>query len=631
MKPPLKSDAKHRKKVEIYEEWIRKPAGVPVLAYEERLAEKYEVSVSTIRRYIADINTHGYHPRITPKQGRKVYAWDDEALDFLKAFYLAARRDAGSCTMRNAYQRTLAAARLKGWKTGSEQSAYAHLRDIHSLLVTYAQGGSRALDNIFYIARDLSQLAPFQVVVGDQHIFDYWVLYGDKYIRPQCYLWLDMRTRLVYGIDLEPGPYNHRNVARALKMGIYRFGKFHSTYNDNGTPEKSGRIDHLVSALQTYGMSFMDTAELYRTQNGEYVLEDAAGSAAVTVQTAREWRRENRRMYAQVKNAKAKPIERFFRTLETLLQDMLLPGYVRDLRSSAAEDEEAERRLSWQKDRGYILRYDDFADRVKEAIIRYENRDHAGIGRSPLEELRHAQEKEGWEPNRIDENDIRHIFLESARRIVKGNRIQIAGINYVGPQLTREMLKENRNNLAGLSGQRVEVFYDPDDPGAGAWAMDPRIGSPIYLSPEDKINPFNAGELSQKITEKRNTIKTITGAYRESAAIAGKVLTSPEYKPRIEAQAAAEKALTQKDPISDEDFDAAVAVANRLVREQGEKTRRQAVYANPMKRYQSILDAIIRGDDLSSQDRLFKASYESRMGEAEKERWTTYVNFNQGG
>ena len=414
-------------------------------------------------------------------------------------------------------------------------------------------------------------------------------------------------------------------------MGIYRFGKFHSTYNDNGAPEKSGRIDHLVSALQTYGMSFRDTAELYRTPDGDYVVEDTDGRVAATVQNAREWRRENRRMYARVKNAKAKPVERFFRTLETLLQDMVLPGYVRDLRSTAAEDEEAERRLDWQKKQGYILQYEEFAEKVKEAVVRYENRDHAGLGRSPLEELRYAREREGWEPNRIDENDIRHIFLESARRTVKGNRIQIAGINYVGPQLTREMLKENRNNLAGLSGRRIEVFYDPDDLDAGAWAMDPRDGVPVYLRPEDRINPFNAADLSREIEAKRRAVKAVTGAYREAAAIAGTVLTSPEYKPRIEAQAMAEKTPALKDPMSDEDFDAAVAVANRLVREQGEKTRRQAVYANPTKRYQSILDAIIRGDDLSAPDRLFKAGYEKRMGDGEKERWATYITFNQGG
>jgi putative transposase len=281
---------------------------VPQFVAEQQIAEKHKVSVSTVRRYVKDIDENGYHPQVKPRQGRKVFAWSPDALGFLKAFYLAAQRDAGRCTMRNAYARTVEAARAKGWKVGSEQSAYTHLRDIHSLLITYAAGGSRALDNIFYVARDLSRLTPMQVIVGDQHIFDYWVSYNGGYIRPQCYLWLDMRTRLVYGIDFEPGTYNHRTVARSLKMGIMRFGKFGSTYNDNGSAEKSGRIDHLVSALQTYGMSYRDAPELYRTQNGDYAVENPDGGLVATVPNLQEWRRENRRMYALVKNAKAKPI-----------------------------------------------------------------------------------------------------------------------------------------------------------------------------------------------------------------------------------------------------------------------------------------------------------------------------------
>ncbi|MDR2049320.1 MAG: Mu transposase C-terminal domain-containing protein [Treponema sp.] len=489
-------ETKHILKVKVYEEWLRRPLGVHQFLAEQRLAEKFAVSVSTVRRYVKDIDENGYHPPARPRQGRKVYAWSQEALDFLKAFYLSAQRDAGHCTMRNAYARTVQAAKIKGWKVGSEQSAYTHLRDIHGLLLTYAAGGSRALDNIFYIARDLSRLAPMQVIVGDQHEFDYWVIHEGKYIRPQCYLWLDMRTRLVYGLDFEPGTYNHRTVARSLKMGIMRFGKFGSTYNDNGSAEKSGRINHLVQALQLYGMSYRDTPDLFRTKNGDYAVEDPQGTLVATVPNIQEWRREHRRMYALVKNAKAKPIERFFLTLETLLSDMIMPGYVRDITASAAEDEEAARRLAWQKERGFIYSYEEFVGKVKEAIIRYENRNHAGLKRAPLEELRYAQEKEGWEPTWIDPVDIRHIFLESETRKVRGNRVQIAGINYVGPDLTSDMLLENRHNLAGLSGLKVEVFYDPDDLDAGAWVMDPRSGETIYYSTKSKSADINVEVLS---------------------------------------------------------------------------------------------------------------------------------------
>jgi putative transposase len=503
------------------------------------------------------------------------------------------------------------------------------------MLLAYVSGGARALDNVFYIARDLGALEPFHVVVGDQHEFDFWVLYNGRYIRPQCYAWLDMRTRLVYGIAFEPGAYNHRTVARALKMGIIRFGKFNSTYNDNGAPEKSGATDRLVAALQTYGMRFKDTAELYRTPDGSYAVEDDTGAVAAVEGDARSWRKANRRMYALVKNAKAKPIERFFRTLELLLQDMVLPGYVRDLKASAAEDEEAARRLDWQKTSGYILQYEEFVQKVKEAVIRYENRAHAGLNRPPLEELRFAREQ-GWEPVRIDETGIRHIFLESEIRKVRGNRVTAGGVTYVGPVLTREMTKENRRNLAGLSGKKVEVCYDPDDPAAGAWAIDPRDGQPVYLTPEKRIDPFNSKDLSEQLSQKRSGIKAVTGAYREAAAAAGKVLTSPEYKPRVEAEAAAQKAVADETAkadaraaMSEEEFNAAAAaVASRLAEEHRGRAEGRTVYATPVKRYQAILDMALRGEELSGEDKLYKAEYEGRMGPDEKTKWQIYADFN---
>jgi putative transposase len=538
--------------------------------------------------------------------------------------------------MRNAYNKTVQAARKKGLKVGSEQSAYTHLRDIHSLLLTYASGGSRSLDNVFYIARDLSRLAPMQVIVGDQHVFDYRVEHNGKYLRPQCYLWLDMRTRLVYGIDFEPGGYNYRNVARSLKMGIVRFGKFGSTYNDNGSAERSGRIDRLVSALQTYGMAYQDSSGLYRTQNGEYAVEDSRGEVIAAVPNQKEWRKEHRRMFAQVKNAKAKPVERFFQTLEVPLSDMVLPGYVRDIRATAPEDEEAQRRLAWQKERGYILSYEEFIGKVKDAVIRYENRNHAGLNRSPLDELKAAQEKEGWEPEWLDPNDIRHIFLESDKRIVKGNRIRIADRNYTGPDLTPEMIRENRRNLAGLSGLKVEVFFDPDDPSAGAWAVDPRARETVYLTPEDRIDPFNSEELSAQLASKRSNMRTVSASFREAAAAAGKVLTSPEYRPRIEAQQAAQKAAEAKtaraaltSSLSDDEFNAAVELSSRLAKEQAALVKRQAVYSAAHKRYQAVLDLILRGENLTPGDRLFKAEYESSMGPDEETRWNVYINLNQ--
>jgi putative transposase len=354
-------------------------------------------------------------------------------------------------------------------------------------------------------------------------------------------------------------------------------------------------------------------------------VEDANGAVISTVNNTREWRRQNRHMFAQVRNAKAKPIECFFRPLDVLLTDMILPGYSPPFPDSAAEDEEAG--LKYQREHGYLLGSDEFIEKVRDTIVRYENRPHAGLKRSPLEELRYAGETEGWEPVWIDEIDIRHIFLESDKRTVKGNRIRIcvriADTTYVGSNLTGEMLKENRNNLAGLDGTRVQVYYDPDDPLAGAWAADPRNGMSIYLTPEEKIDPFNSEAVSEKLAEKRDNMKTVAGVYRETVVAAGNVLTSPRYKPLVEAKQSARKAVETKTgdtirtrAMSNEDFSAAVAA--RLSKETEERVKHQKVFSHPTKRYQAILDTIIGGGELFPQDRLYKAEYESGMIPEEK-------------
>ncbi len=209
------------------------------------------------------------------------------------------------------------------------------------------------------------------------------------------------------------------------------------------------------------------------------------------VETPQQWHKKNRRIFARVKNAKAKPIERFFSTLETLLLDRCLPGAVKKLNASAPEEERAAERLNWQKKNGYLLHYDEFIQQVYAALDTYETRRHGRLGCSPRQEMEKAIAHEGWQPTFIESSHLAYLFMEPYHRKVRNNRITAGGITYVGPDLTAEMVKANRNNLAGLDGQKIEVRIDPDNPEAGAFAIDPRDKQPIYLTVEKAIDPFD--------------------------------------------------------------------------------------------------------------------------------------------
>ena len=637
----FRTDTKHQLKVSVYEAWRKRPAGIPFRRAEAEIAERFCLSVSSVRRYIKEIEQNGYLPFVKPSQGRSVYAWDAEALQFLRSFYLDMYRKVRWCSRRNAYRATCKEAKLRGWRVGSEPSAYKHLAQLHPLLIEYVKGGRRALDNYFYIARDLSHLAPFEVVVGDQHIFDWWVI-NDKgeEIRPECYAWIDMRTRLPYGISFEAGPYNFRTVARSLREGLIRFGKFNSTYNDNGKPETAHKITWLVEALQTFGMKYTDESELYKTEDGRYVIEDDTGSVIAVTDHAEAWRKKNRRIFAEVKNAKTKPIERFFRTLEVLLLDQCLPGAVRDLTLSAAEDEEASRRLAWQKANGFLLHYNEFILQVQLALEQYEMRVHSSLKCSPRDELMKAVTQEGWLPTRIAPSDLEILFLEPSQRRVRNNRVVIDGITFAGPPLTARMVRENRSNLAGLQGQKIEVRYNPEHPEHGAYAVHPTTNEVIFLTPEKKIDFFDQDAVEKAIAEKRHNMKAVTDAFFEQTKGFGHVLTSTRYKPLDAAKETAATALleergvlhgsctalpdkripsstafsaTASQALSPEDFAEAVSARLQAVLKEGHHAR--PVYASERERYTAIIDALIAGSALCDADMAFKVRYEQTLSE----------------
>jgi putative transposase len=615
---PFASGSKLSKMAAVYNGFLCRNVLMPMAIVYETLSREHGVSVSSVKRYITHIKTNGYQPK--EKNPRPLAAWDAEALEFFKRFYLMASRDAGRCTVRNAYRQTVLWAGEKGLRVGSEPSAYIHAREIHAALKLYVKGGNRALDNLFYIARDLSSLRPFQIVVGDQHRFDFWVADGQGgYFRPECYLWLDMRTRLVYGISFDRN-YNTRTVLRALKQGVERFGKFESTYNDNGSGEKSAVADYTIEQLQNYGMKFCDEGDLYRTETGAYVVEGADGKMVGVARSRAEWKKQNRRIFANVKNAKTKPIERFFSTLEQILRDMILPGLVTDPAADAAAEEESNRRLEWQKQKGYILPFEEFVYRVIEAVDRYEHREHGTLKRSPMAELEHAANLEGWRKTAIDGEDLKYLFLERGYATVRGDRVTLAGRQFIGPNLTRDMVKNNRGNLAGLNRRKVELRYDPDNLDGGIWAVDPGNNEAVFLTPVTPVAMLDEKAASAALEQKRKNMKAVRETYN---SIAGGTLTlfEPQQFQELRDSQAAAAGNEPSPPVAvpamtDNEFGALVAA--KISVEPNIRERSKLVFLTPRDRYESLRITLNKNQRISAADLSFMADYESKMTDGEE-------------
>lgn len=673
---PLPPDKKHPLRCAVYDRYIRRsPLKTKMQTYQD-IAKEFNISVSTVQRYI-DRMQSGKFTDSAKKQGRYVYAWDDEALSFFTNFYLAALSEVGSCTVRNAYNCTKAEAERRGWNIGSEQSAYVHARNISPAMKMLAKGGQRALDNMFYISRDLSKLQPFQLIVGDQHRFDFWCMSpdGKEYIRPECYLWLDMATRVVYGVSFDPH-YNTRTVVRALRMGIERFGKFDSTYNDNGSSEKSDLADYIVENLQSYGVRFIDEADLYHAENNRYIVEDTEGCIVDVVRTKADWEKQHRRIFAKVKNAKTKPIERFFNTLEQVLRDLCLPGYVKEVGMSAPEEEQATARLKWQRKNGYVLSYDEFIQKVLQAIDIYEKRTHSTLGCSPQERL-NEYVRNGWQPTFIDRRDEAYLFMERTFATVKGDRVQLGKTEYIGPDLTQEMVLENRGTLVAYNRQKVELRYDPENLDLGVFALEPGTNKVIPLRPVTKIDMLDQDAVAEQLAWKKRNMNAVVQAFNEATKNKNlRVLSDPaQFAEYRKAQSLAEQALQieepKKDPLTEEiqtvtesakdgewaelpkaakkrtsdfsyvpvalrrteeeltDDEFINGLAARIGSENVLRAHGKKVFLTERERYQDILSATLNGERISREDVDFKFRYEAKMLPAEEQYWQTFCSQNR--
>lgn len=609
---------KQRRRVAVYQRLQAKPETVSVTEWINTIAKDYRISPATVRRWSREVEIYGAHNEKT-RTTRGPSKWDNAAISWIQGYYLKAIRNVGECSKKAAYKALCRRAAIEGWNIGSESSAYQYLASVHPLLIKFAKGGNRALDNFFYISRDLSTLKPFQIVVGDQHTFNFWVRDPDspkKIFRPDCYLWLDMGTRLVYGLDFDK-KYSTRTVKTALKSGVQRFGAFGCTYNDNGKPEISKAMNQIISELQSWGMKNADLSDLYRTDEGGYIVEDEEGSIIGYAKDQEEWYKFHRRILANVRNAKAKPIERFFKTLEQLLIDSRCPGLVRNINASAAEDEEAKRRLKQQEHD--LLTADEFAHLVVSCIDEYESRRHEALGISPRQRLMEWVEQ-GWKPVRLREEDIAWIFMEREFRKVTSGRIHLGTLQYLGEELKeRDGYIDKSVGILHYEGKKIEVRYDPDQPEIAYALADGRI-RPLTLSRQ--IEMLDSDALAEEMSKKRGQMSSVRTAFKN--------LTEPIEASTIKTEKTVEfqDAKKKGNDLEDQSKRISAEEVNEEVRRRLEQKKitpfEKKIFETAGERYKYCLLCLSNNHELREEDKRFKKQFEDALTGDEAVYWQEY-------
>ena len=183
-----------------------------------------------------------------------------------------------------------------------EKKAFSNFAaNLPPAVVTRFREGEKAYKDKFenFIKRDYESLHPNEFWVSDHHIWDVFVRIPDgkgnwKLVRPWGTYWIDQRTRKILSSYLRPESPNSDIVLYSFKSAVEQFGIPENVLLDNGKDYKAH--------------------DLFNQEDNDRVESTLASGLGIKT------------TYAIPYNAKAKLIERFFRTAEGQF-GKLFPSY----------------------------------------------------------------------------------------------------------------------------------------------------------------------------------------------------------------------------------------------------------------------------------------------------------------
>ena len=634
--PKVLADPKVAEKLQAVQEALACPPDWKRRDWVEAVATKHGVTYQTIYKWMKKFKEAGPEA-LSGARRRAPQKWDEEALAYWIGLCL--KRAHRRFSLKALYDALKSEAARRGWRIGSYHSARWHLeRELakygKEALLAFRDGGLRALDNVLTpVLRSYVDLEPFEILVGDQHRFDFWVVDDEtgRVFRPEGYLWQDLRTRLIFGGAICGEHYDTQTMLLALGLGCRIFGLPKAIYTDHGKPEESRTMSAVIRELSALAVNVETTTDL--------PAED------VLAEDPRTHRK------AIVRNAKAKMIERTFQEVERIMVDVLrLPGYVKKLtgskESQEIDQEEAERLAR----AGRLPLFTEFLAAFYRALDHYnKKKPHRGVHRewpfrpkppeakcTPLAYLAACMAHEGFKPRYADEAVLATIFLYRERRLRKVDR---GMVRFRNEFYTHE-------ELARLSGEFVELRYDPYDP---EWVLVFHRGEFVCRAEAVTYSSMKDAELaSRKIAEKRARRKRFVELYRELTR-GIQDLRQFSAVPKEERPKAVFGRRKEEPPvISEEEFARELAALSAEPAEttpqvdeeafRREIEERQAiqeeigpVFVYKSDRYMYLLERLAKGEVLSADDLAFMAEFEAEMDQTETSYWDDYcrVMFNR--
>jgi len=554
-------------------------------------------------------------------------SWCPDGLEF--GISLLVKREHRKISKKELYEILVIEAQRRGWRIGSYKSLlWWFNKKWNPALEAYQRGGMRALDNITTpVLRNYADLAPFEILVGDQHRFDLWTLDEEsgEVFRPEVYLWQDLRTRIIYGAAVDKR-YDSWLIGLALRLGISCFGAFGSIYTDNGRPELSKFLMSILSNLHGLSMNWKKTSDTI-TDLTEEDFEDIQPYCVP----------QGMHKKAIVRNAKAKMIEgTFYRIEQIITSHFRAPGYTKRLSDDTTWQDIDMVEATRLAKQGKLLTFREFVLLLYRAINFYnQEKPHRGLLRewiwkpkpaqaTPFDCLR-ACYAEGWRPRMISAEAADLIFLDRAVRVVQKGMISLNNEYYTA------------DALDALHGQRVNVRFNPllmDK--VLVFKKDEFICVALPLEYSSMLD-FDLA--SRKIAEKRERRKKFAEEFKRISSIApdfrehSKV---PEAE-RVAALIGAEKkrrALENKEynrPISEREINEHIqkmeAKQALPFKKRKPLPERPSFFLDQDSRFLWILEFLEAGGKLSEEDERFKSEYVARLTESQREYFLFRLDF----
>jgi len=273
---------------------------------------------------------------------------------------------------------------------------------------TLHREGKKAFDDkcMPYLAFDYYSISSNRQWVADNHRFDVLVKYPSGHIgRPWLIGWMDRRSRQIVGyLVIEQTP-NADFILDAFARSVYRYGIPESVLLDNG---KDYTVHDLFNHEAAYSL---------------------ANEMKISVTNATPY------------NAKAKPIERFFRTLEESYC-IFLDSYIGSNPKKRPEGVEEK-----------VISYYDFLYFIEDSIKIYNNAPHSGEGmdgKSPKEVY-----QENAESIRTASPELLSLYFKRTARPAKVGRN--------GIRVSELQQFYDADELFEYQGQKVYARYNTDD------------------------------------------------------------------------------------------------------------------------------------------------------------------------